>query len=233
MKIGGLIKSSMIDYPGKISCVLFTCGCNFVCPYCHNKELIKHVKEGDSTGFDVEEIFKFLEKRKGLLDGVVITGGEPTLQKKLFPVCEKIKNAGYPIKLDTNGSNPGIVKELIDANLVDYLAMDIKAIPSFYSPIIIKKNIMDAILKSIEMIMNSNLMYEFRTTCARPFVNNDMIRQVSEIIKGARLFALQTFNPENVLAPDFFKKQGEVYNDEEMEAFRTIAGEYVESCIIR
>jgi len=145
MKIGGLIKSSMIDYPGKISCVVFTCGCNFICPYCHNRDLIKFVGEETETGFDSAEIIQFLKKRKGLLDGLVITGGEPTLQKDLIQFCTEVNEIGYPIKLDSNGSNPKIIEELISKKLVDYFAMDIKAEPSNYTPLLSKKNYSDGI----------------------------------------------------------------------------------------
>ncbi len=233
MKIGGLIKSSMIDYPGKISCVVFTCGCNFICPYCHNRELIKSVDENVDTGFDLSKIMEFLEKRKGFLDGVVITGGEPTLQKNLIPFCKKIKQAGFQIKIDSNGSHPEIIKQLIDENIVDYLAMDIKAEPSQYTPLLSKINYSNTILKSIELIMASNVKYEFRTTCAKPFVNETMIKKVGEIIKGARLYVLQKFNPANVLNPVFFEKHGKGYTEEEMDAFKKIAEEYVDICKLR
>ncbi len=233
MKIGGLIKSSMIDYPGKISCVVFTCGCNFICPYCHNRELIKFVGEETDTGFDSTEIIKFLKKRKGLLDGLVITGGEPTLQKNLIQFCTEVNEIGYPIKLDSNGSNPEIIEELISKKLIDYFAMDIKAEPSNYTPLLSKKNYSDEILKSIKLIMASGVKYEFRTTCAKPFVNKKMIQAVCEIITGADFFALQTFNPASVLDPTFFENQEKGYGIEEMDTFREIALEYVEKCTIR
>lgn len=233
MKIGGLIKSSMIDYPGKISCVVFTCGCNFICPYCHNSELIKTVGEEVDTGFDAAEILSFLDKRKQFLEGVVITGGEPTLQKDLARFCEEIKKAGFPIKLDSNGSHPEMLITLIRQGLVDYIAMDIKAEPSAYSPLLAKQNYSDKIIESIETIMASDITYEFRTTCAKPFVNRDMIQKVGKLIQGAERFALQRFNPSSVLNRAFFDHQGDGYGDEELESFKAIAENYVKVCTIR
>ena len=140
MVFGGLQKNSLIDYPGKVSCVLFLSGCNFDCPYCHNPDLAK-----DSSLcpvlLDEKAVFDFLQRRKGFLDGVVISGGEPTLQKDLLVLCKKIKELGYLIKLDTNGSRPQVIKRLIDEGLVDYIAMDIKTDPFHYSPLIAKSQI--------------------------------------------------------------------------------------------
>jgi len=233
MKIGGLIKSSMIDYPGKISCVVFTCGCNFICPFCHNAALIPMVADDEATDFHPEAVAAFLEKRKGLLEGVVITGGEPTLQKDLVSFCRTVKELGYPIKLDTNGSRPAVLKVLLDEGLVDYLAMDIKASPSDYFPLIAKDTNPELIVESIQIIMGSTISYEFRTTCAKPFVNGDMIQTVSELISGAKRFALQNFNPDNILNPGFFARQGAVFQEQEINAFADIAKKYVQSCIIR
>ena len=233
MKIGGLIKSSMIDYPGKISCVVFTCGCNFICPFCHNPSLIPMVADDVDTDFHPEAVIAFLEKRKGLLEGVVITGGEPTLQTELVSFCKKVKQLGYPVKLDTNGSRPDVLRELLADGLVDYLAMDIKAMPSEYIPSIAKDVSSEMLQESIKIIMASDITYEFRTTCAKPFVNGDMIQKVSEMISGAKRFALQSFNPDNVLNPGFYKKLDDVYQEDEIKAFAEIAEKYVQSCIIR
>lgn len=231
MKIGGLIKSSMIDYPGKISCVFFTCGCNFICPFCHNPSLVNSVKQDEDTGFNVEDVFSFLKKRQGLLDGIVITGGEPTLQKDLASFCEKVKALGYQIKLDTNGSRPEVVKTLMEKELVDYFAMDIKASISAYEPEIAKKFDVDAFIKSIEIIMTGKVPYEFRTTCVSPFVDEHMIRETSDLIKGARLYVLQRFNPEHILKPEFYKKHEVLFTDEDLERFRGIAAMKVASIV--
>jgi len=161
MFFGGLQKNSFIDYPGKLSCILFASGCNFECPYCHNPAL---VRGGFSRppAIDEKTVFTYLEKRKGFLDGIVISGGEPTLQKDLVPVCEKIQKMGYPIKLDTNGSRPLVIKKLIEKGLVDYIAMDLKTDPSQYFPLISKVDSYRQISESIRIIMASDLPYEFR-----------------------------------------------------------------------
>ncbi|MBW1821111.1 MAG: anaerobic ribonucleoside-triphosphate reductase activating protein, partial [Deltaproteobacteria bacterium] len=155
MVFGGLQKNSFIDYPGKISCVLFTSGCNFDCPYCHNPELVNGCAK--YSPFSTENgVYDFLYSRKAFLDGVVISGGEPTLQKDLVSICEKVKNMGYPVKLDTNGSRPLVIKQLLDNGLVDYIAMDIKTDPFNYSPLIKKDFKPDSIISSIRIIMESD-----------------------------------------------------------------------------
>lgn len=126
--IGGWQKNTIIDYPGKVSCVLFLSGCNFSCPYCHNPNLVK-VDGLPSCFLDEQTVLNFLEKRRGFLGGVVISGGEPTLQRDLFVLCKRIKQIGYPVKLDTNGSRPEVLKRLLKEGLVDYIAMDIKNRP--------------------------------------------------------------------------------------------------------
>jgi pyruvate formate lyase activating enzyme len=232
MVFGGLRKNSFIDYPGKISCVLFVSGCNFDCPYCHNPSLVKN-GPGRSANLNGNEFFDFLERRKGFLDGVVISGGEPTLQKDLAHICEKIKRLGYPVKLDTNGSRPQAVKKLIDEGLVDYIAMDIKTNPFQYSPSIKKDCNPDSILSSIQVIMNSTLSYEFRTTCVKPIVNADTIENIAKIIKGAMLYALQRFNNTEVLHPEFFQKVQAQYDEDELITLKSLAEPWVKKCIVR
>jgi len=150
MIIGGIQKTSLIDYPSKISCVIFVSGCNFDCPYCHNPDLVK--RSSSNLLIDVYEVLEFLKKRRPLLDGIVITGGEPTLQGDLFGFCEQIKTLGYPVKLDTNGSRPGVIKQLIEKKLIDYIAMDIKTAPDRYSPDITKTYNSDDLCGSIQFI---------------------------------------------------------------------------------
>ena len=151
MNIGGLLKNSIIDYPGKLSCGIFLSGCNFDCPYCHNPDLVKGCA-GRSAEFNPGNIYRFIENRKGFLDGVVISGGEPTLQEDLFDLCRRIKNMGFPVKLDTNGSRPRVIKRLIDEGLVDYIAMDLKTDPRWYATYIKANCNAAAILSSIEII---------------------------------------------------------------------------------
>jgi pyruvate formate lyase activating enzyme len=133
MNIGGYIKSSLIDFPGTISCVVFTQGCNFHCPYCHNPDLVP-MNRGKNELISSDSVFSFLERRKGLLDGVVVSGGEPTLQKGLVDFLRRVKAMGFRVKLDTNGSRPQVLRVLFAENLVDYVAMDIKTSPDRYAP---------------------------------------------------------------------------------------------------
>lgn len=231
MIIGGINRCSMIDYPGKISCVVFTVGCNFRCPYCHNPELVKLGEE--TLVYDEDEFFQFLKKRRGLLEGVVVTGGEPTLHKDLLSFCTTIKQMGYPVKLDTNGSRPVMVKNLIDEGVVDYIAMDIKTDPAAYAPIICDKNIENDILSSIRLVMKSGIPYEFRTTCIPHLVDARVVETVCGKIKGASLYALQGFRPKEVLNPSFFEGHGDACDRFAHEQYQKIAGSYVKSCIVR
>ena len=193
MIFGGLQKTSLIDYPGKVCSVLFISGCNFACPYCHNPQL---VKGGMKQGSFIEEdrVFEFLEKRKTILDGVVISGGEPTLSGGLLSLCENIKQMGYQVKLDTNGSQPEVIKRLIDDSLVDYIAMDIKTDPHHYPPLIQRDPEPDLLIESIHIIMASAPDYEFRTTCVRPIVDEQIIESIAATIEGAKRYALQPFH---------------------------------------
>jgi pyruvate formate lyase activating enzyme len=227
---GGIQKNSFIDYPGKISCVLFTPGCNFACPYCHNPEL---AKGNPSISLPETDILDFLKSRQGFLEGVVITGGEPTIHDDIESVCKNIKESGYPVKLDTNGSNPSAIKNLIDKGLVDYVAMDIKTDPALYF-FFAKDGCEPAeILSSVEIIMNSGIDYEFRTTCVRPFISLPVIEKISGIIKEAKLYVLQYFNKKSVLDPDFFAAEDCGFSKEEMIELKKSAELLVQNCIIR
>ena len=184
MHFGGLQKSSLVDYPGKLSSVIFFSGCNFDCPYCHNPQL---ARGGAACPVDLTtaNICEFLEQRQGFLDGVVVSGGEPTLQNDLALLCRKIKGFGYPVKLDTNGSRPAVLKNLIDENLVDYIAMDLKTDPVLYKSYIKSDCGPDPILASIRILMASGIDYEFRTTCVKPIVTRETVENMSHLIQGA------------------------------------------------
>lgn len=205
MKIGGFLKQSFIDFPQTLSAVIFTTGCNFNCWYCHNPELIKNSK----TEYDFEEVFNFLEKRRFFLEGVVISGGEPTLQPDLESVIVRIKNLGYKIKLDTNGSNPQTLKKLLDKNLLDYVAMDIKNSLRNYAKTICVKMFPEfyenKIKKSIEILKNGKVEYEFRTTFA-PEITLEDIHEISKLVKGCKNFYLQKYNiPEHLAQSNLIK----------------------------
>ena len=230
MIIGGLQKNSLIDYPSKISSVIFLSGCNFDCPYCHNPGL---ARGNPRVRLCQDYVYDFLEGRKGFLDGVVISGGEPTLCEDLFSLCDKIKQIGYPVKLDTNGSRPGVVQKLIDESLIDYVAMDIKTDPFNYSPLIQKGCIPEDILSSILIIMKSTIAYEFKTTCLKPFVDENVIKRIARLIKGSKLYVLQKFHNTGVLHPEFFQGKDYGFNDEELLNFKSIVEPWVEKCIVR
>jgi pyruvate formate lyase activating enzyme len=229
LRIGGLQKNSLIDFPGKVSCVIFSVGCNFRCPYCHNPQLVNN-----SSGTCSEmEILEFLEQRKGWLDGVVISGGEPTLHADISSFCRKVKRMGFPVKLDTNGSNPVVLENLISRGDLDYIAMDIKTDPVRYAPVIAETCDPESILGSIRMIMNSPIPYEFKTTCVKPLVDESIMDIITGLIRGAGRYALQRFHGENVLNPDFFKNEGTAVGEEEFLKFKALAQNRVKECIIR
>lgn len=175
MNISGLIKVSMVDYPGNIACSLFVNSCNFDCFYCHNRQLL----DGSEPAIDNDYIMRFLESRKGLLDGVVITGGEPTMQKDLVSYIEKIKAFGYKVKLDTNGSNPKIVLELINKDLCDYYAIDYKAPLSKYKAIACGDG--NRVLETIDILMNNNASFEVRTTLIPQISKEDLLVMAKEL----------------------------------------------------
>ena len=326
MRIGGLQKNSLIDFPGRICAVVFTRGCNFLCPYCHNPNLsglanlssapgqtqntpetrmagsepdetpmgINKLADGDlgvtglaeihlehgmpnashsanpsvntsthlastqlpdthlasthlagtqlaGTHLNEAEVLNFLSRRKGLLDGVVISGGEPCLQADLTEFCRKLKGMGYELKLDTNGSCPQMLEELINAKLLDYVAMDLKANPAAYptevSPKINPAKLHAALCQSAKILRQSGLAYEFRTTCAEPFINNNSIKAIAQFVaqyaalEGVPLY-LQKPNYNMVLNPQFHAGML-APSDETMRAWQKIALEHIPSCQLR
>ena len=232
MHFGGLQKSSLIDYPGKVCCVIFLSGCNFECPYCHNPYLVKGRTECLPFLNDAG-LYAFLESRMDFLDGVVISGGEPTLQKDLSYICETIKELGYSIKLDTNGSRPEELKKLIEHGLVDYIAMDIKTDPFNYDPLIKNDCNPEDLLSSILFIMKSAPAYEFRTTCVKGFVDEQIIEKIAKLIKGANLYALQQFYNAEILHPEFFLDSDSGYHEEDLMRLKSIADPWVQDCVVR
>jgi pyruvate formate lyase activating enzyme len=230
MIIGGLQKTSLIDFPGKVSCVCFVSGCNFRCPYCHNPDLVQHP---GNAFLDENSFLDFVRERQGFLDGVVISGGEPTLQNDLPAFVSRIKKAGYAVKVDTNGSHPHMIRDLIEKRLVDYIAMDIKTDPSLY-PLFMKRGIdPDCIRSSIKLIMASGIPYEFRTTCVRPIVDAGAVETIARLIQGSFLYVLQNFSQARVLQPDFFENRKAGYDQEEMMQLKSIAETWVKKCIVR
>jgi pyruvate formate lyase activating enzyme len=216
MKIGGLQRISLIDYPGRISAIVFTQGCNFRCPYCHNPELVDPARYEKTI--DEREVLSFLRRRRGKLDAVVVTGGEPTHQPDLGFFLEKIKALGYLIKVDTHGANPGVLEALIRRNLVDYLAMDIKGPLKKYEQIASVKVDTTLIRRSIDLIISSGIEHEFRTTVVRSQLTAEDLIAISKLIKKARLYVLQPFVPVKTLATPFLLETS--YSPEELAAIR-------------
>lgn len=191
MKISGIQKLSMVDYDGHIACTIFTTGCNFACPFCHNSGLV--TKIDTSTLISTEEVIAHLKKRKGIIDAIVISGGEPTLQPDLIDFIKSLRELDISIKLDTNGTNLPILKELVENNLIDYVAMDIKNSIAKY-PLTINKDVeKGTILDTIKYIMTSGIDYEFRTTLVKEFHSVSDIKDIAQMIKGAKKYCLQKF----------------------------------------
>lgn len=226
MVIGGCQKFSLIDYPGKISAVIFTQGCSFRCPFCHNPELV--VPEKFDTSVLTEEIFNFLNTRKNRLEGVVISGGEPTAQKDLPEFLQKIKRFGFLIKLDTNGSRPEVLEQIISQRLADYIAMDIKAPFYKYAAHTNSDIRTEKIKESIRLIMNCGIDYEFRTTVLRERLSAKDILDIGREISGAKRYILQKFIPRKILSEDFMA--AETYNDAEFDNFCLQLKPLVEEC---
>lgn len=200
MRIGGLQKTSFLDYPHQMACVIFTVGCNFRCPFCHNKDLV----DGEVPLILENEIFEFLEQRKNILEAVVVSGGEPTMQTDLVDFIKKIKKMGYKVKLDTNGSKPDVVEKLLKDNLLDYVAMDIKNDWENYEKTVGVKTDLEKIKKTIEILKKGKCEYEFRTTIVPTLHDKKNIENILKFITKDRLF-LQRFRPTNCLNPEFNK----------------------------
>jgi pyruvate formate lyase activating enzyme len=215
MKIGGLQKFSLIDFPGRISAIVFTQGCNFRCPYCHNPELVDPTQFGPIL--PEAEVLSFLEQRRGRLDAVTLTGGEPSLQPDMDRFLERIKGMGYLTKIDTNGSNPDLLDRLIRGRLVDYLAMDVKGPLRKYERITNVKIETANIQRSIELIATSGLEHEFRTTVVRSQLDQADLVETAELLKRG-LYLLQAFFPTKCLNPRFLTEVS--YTPEEFADIR-------------
>lgn len=216
MIIQGFSKTSLLDYPGHLAAVIFTGGCNFRCPFCHNSDLVTT----PSADFSEESVLSTLRKRKGILEGVCITGGEATLQHDLVDFIKKIREIGYRIKLDTNGYRPDILKTVLEEKLVDYVAMDIKnSLPKYSLTAGINDFCEENILESIALLMNSSIEYEFRTTVVRELHNSDDLIEIANMLKGCRHYFLQSFKDSGNVLVDGYS----AYTDTEMiDLYNTI-----------
>lgn len=183
----------MVDFDGKIACTVFTGGCNFRCPFCHNAPLV--VGNLKSQQIDESEVFDYLQKRKGLVDAVCVTGGEPTLQPDLCDFLAKVRSMGYATKLDTNGLRPDVLKAVLDDKLVDYVAMDVKNSPEKYAHTVGVQNVdMGKILSSIQLLKDSGIDFEFRTTLIKEFHTSDDVQKIAYLVSGAPRYFMQKYN---------------------------------------
>lgn len=229
MQIAGLQKSSLVDYPSKIAAVVFTLGCNFRCQYCHNPNILAAVSSNKL--FDEAAVFDFLNTRVNKLDAVVVSGGEPTLQKDLPAFFKKLKELGFLTKLDTNGSSPKMLEYLINNNLLDYAAMDIKAPLEKYKEVACSNIDTNDIVKSIEILKSSQIDYEFRTTTVKSQLSFDDFEKIGIILKGAKRYYLQKFKPDVTLNPQFANEH--TYTDEEFFKIKTMLLKHIENVYVR
>jgi pyruvate formate lyase activating enzyme len=230
IRIGGLEKSSLIDYPNKVAAVIFTHGCNFRCPYCHNPELVIEPLN-PSNEVSHKYLFEFLKSRVNKLDGVVITGGEPLINEDMEEFIKKIKDLGYLVKLDTNGTFPSRLKTLIRKNLLDYIAMDVKYPKSDYIKSSSRKGITEKIMKSIKIIMESGIDYEFRTTYVKKFHSLESAEKIGTMIKGAERYYIQNFRPNKTIDP--FLSSNNSFSQNELSQIKKILKNYVKRVYIR
>lgn len=228
MKFYGMQKMTLLDYPGYVACTLFTGGCNFRCPFCHNALLVLDLDENYTI--PEEEVLAFLKKRQGLLDGVCVTGGEPLINKDIGNFLSKVKELGFKIKLDTNGTNPALLKELVSQNLVDYVAVDIKNSPEKYAETVgLKSFDMSTINETVNFLMNGCVDYEFRTTVTKQFHTEKSMEEAARFIRGAKRYFLQNFVDSGNLIGSGITGQSK----EEMEKLLSVVKKYVPDSYLR
>ena len=227
MIIKGLQKTTLLDFPGKVACTLFTAGCNFRCPFCHNASLV--ISPDTSDTISEEEIFAFLKKRRGFLDGVCITGGEPLLQRDIEDFIKKIRELGLAVKLDTNGAYPERLRSIIDKGLVDYVAMDIKNSKEKYALTAGADVNIEKISESVRILMASDVEYEFRTTVVRELHSPEDIKSIGEWIAGADRYFLQSFTDSGEIIGDGYS----AYSPQDMGALLETVKQYIPSSALR
>lgn len=221
MQILGFHKLSLIDYPKELCSVIFTAGCNFLCPYCHNKDIVN--QQGEFI--DMESLEKIIISRKKYVSNLCISGGEPTLQKDLVDFIQKYKEKGFNIKLDTNGSNPKVLGELLDKKYLDYVAMDLKTDITHYEKVIGKSGYEKQVLESIRILKSSSIDYEFRTTFVKDLMSQQSIEGLKPLVQNSKRFVLQSVKlSDDVLQP---KTQMQPYSKEKMEIFKKEFAPYV------
>lgn len=227
MLIKGFQKTTLLDFPQKVACTVFTGGCNFRCPFCHNASLVTHMRPEDTVS--KEDILSYITKRKGILDGVCITGGEPTLQHDLADFCREIHDRGLLVKLDTNGALPEKLAPLMEQGLVDYIAMDIKNSKEEYARTCGLAEFPQGVEESIRMIMSSGIPYEFRTTVVREFHTVESIRALAEWISGTEQYFLQAFTDSG----DLIGQGLSAFSEEDMRTLLDAALAFVPNAKLR
>lgn len=228
MQIHGFQKTTLLDYPGHLAATIFLGGCNFRCPFCQNKELVLSPNEEPSISPD--EVLKFFKTRQGILEGVCISGGEPTLEKDLENFIKDIKNLGYKVKLDTNGYCPEVLESLLDKNLLDYVAMDIKSSPEDYPHITGLSGIdIHKINRSVHNLMASQIDYEFRTTIVKEYHSHSHMESIGKWLQGCKAYYLQNYrDSDSVILPGLHSHKKETLHD-----FRTLLLKYIDTVEIR
>lgn len=232
MQIHGLNKTTLLDYPGHVAATVFCGGCNFRCPFCHNSELV--LNPASTPAISDREVLDFLAKRKGILQGICITGGEPTLQQDLAEFIYHVKDLGYLVKLDTNGYRPEVIKNLVEGHLLDYIAMDIKSGPSGYAKAVgllelSKDSSLKNIRESIDFIMTCGVQYEFRTTVVKGLHEEKDFQEIGPLLQGCKAYFLQNYkDSENVMESGFSS-----FTREELEKFVSLVRPFVEQVELR
>lgn len=228
MKIGGLQKLSLVDYPHHTAVALFAIGCNMRCGYCHNPELVLPERYADAI--PEKDILAFLASRVGRVEGVVISGGEPTIHDDLPDFIRRVKSLGFLVKLDTNGTNPLMMRQLFSEGLLDYVAMDIKASLARYQEVVARPIDVDDIVETIGIIKSSGVDHEFRTTLVKSQVSPSDLDEIGRLVKGSPRYALQRFRPGRTLNPQFAKAA--TYTDEELAGLKVGMEKYVKECVV-
>ncbi len=228
MNISGIQKLTLLDFPGKLACTVFTSGCNFRCPFCHNASL---VLPGMSDHIDEQEVFSFLKKREGILEGVCITGGEPCLQPDLETFIRKVRDIGFAVKLDTNGSFPEKLSSLLEKGLLDYVAMDIKTSKERYSEVcgVQNEKLFENVQKSVEILKSSSVPHEFRTTTARELQTKEDFEKIGRWLSGEKRYFIQQYEASGELVGDEMTP----YEKEELTEFVKVMKNFVENVEIR
>ena len=228
MLISGLQKTTLVDYPGRVACTIFTGGCNFRCPYCQNSDLVLYPEETEP--YSEEEIFDHLARRQGVLSGVCISGGEPTLQPDLKNFIRKIKDLGLAVKLDTNGSNPAVLKELITEGLLDYVAMDIKHSRAKYASVACSPSFnLDDIAESVDFLKEGHVDYEFRTTLVKEMHREADMTAIGMWLMGAKAYYLQPYrDSDTVICPGYH-----AHSREELDTFVKILSAFLPKVELR